>query len=275
MIFVHGNSSCRLESNSLAEPLLRAGLALLCYDQNACGLSEGSCHSMGLREAEDLAKVVDFARSRYPFRRLALWGRSMGAFTVLRYLASEPQKVVAAVIDSAYCELKPLIVHVAKSRAYAPEFILSPLVNILFKEHQIQTGLDLHKCEVLSSVQRIKDTSLLFLCSEEDDLVPHSHSERLFEAAVTPCKQLVKIPGSHVATRSRETIELCLKFLDRRGKSKVNVARSRSRSPPRPLRDLLGSTTRCRFSSPEKIPSAVQLFSKLPIRISYSTNPSP
>lgn len=47
IIYLHGNSSSRIEGLSLIEYLLPLGYSLFCFDFAGCGMSEGQYVSLG------------------------------------------------------------------------------------------------------------------------------------------------------------------------------------------------------------------------------------
>lgn len=54
VIYLHGNSSSRLEALEAVPYLLPSNVTLFCFDFAGCGLSEGEYISLGWYEREDL-----------------------------------------------------------------------------------------------------------------------------------------------------------------------------------------------------------------------------
>lgn len=63
VIYLHGNSSSRIESLSIVHVLLPANITVFCLDTSGSGLSEGEFISLGWYERDDLACVVDNLRN--------------------------------------------------------------------------------------------------------------------------------------------------------------------------------------------------------------------
>lgn len=63
VIYMHGNSSCRLESASVVPLLLSAGMTVFCFDFAGCGKSDGEYISLGWWERDDLNHIVNYLRS--------------------------------------------------------------------------------------------------------------------------------------------------------------------------------------------------------------------
>ncbi len=85
-LYLHGNSGSRLDGlGDAAELLLRYGTAVVVFDFAACGQSKGDFISLGVKEIADVDAVLRYVHHHYPFERLGIWGRSMGAVTAIRY----------------------------------------------------------------------------------------------------------------------------------------------------------------------------------------------
>lgn len=63
--------------------------------------------------------------------KIALWGRSMGAVTALRYAAKNPNAISVAIYDSPFKSLKSLIGDLCKKNSKIPMFILSGALKII------------------------------------------------------------------------------------------------------------------------------------------------
>ncbi len=74
-----------------------------------CGLSDGNLVTYGYREKHDIACVVDKIKSLPFISKICLWGRSMGASTVLHYLLESNQKITCICLDSVYLNFQSVI----------------------------------------------------------------------------------------------------------------------------------------------------------------------
>ena len=81
LIYMHGNSSARVEVIPQLSYLLSLGLAVFSFDFAGSGKSDGEYVSLGYYEREDLMCVVAHLRATKVVSTIALWGRSMGAAT--------------------------------------------------------------------------------------------------------------------------------------------------------------------------------------------------
>ena len=143
MIYLHGNSSARVEALPQLAPCLSIGASVFAFDFAGSGQSEGEWVSLGHWERDDLATVIEHLssptrrvlwlkharvcvrsvarasrrrllrnrrrrRSRESVSTIGLWGRSMGAVTALLHTARDPS-IAAMVCDSAFADLEQLV----------------------------------------------------------------------------------------------------------------------------------------------------------------------
>lgn len=108
VIYMHGNSSCRLEALPLVDHILEAKMTLFCFDFAGCGKSEGNYISLGWFEKDDVEIIINFLRKERKVSTVALWGRSMGAATALLHASRDPS-IAGLVLDSSFADLKQLI----------------------------------------------------------------------------------------------------------------------------------------------------------------------
>lgn len=58
------------------------------FDFSGCGKSDGDFVSLGLKEQDDLSAVIETLMSKYNYKKIILYGRSMGGVTSLLYCAN-------------------------------------------------------------------------------------------------------------------------------------------------------------------------------------------
>jgi len=63
--------------------VLQLGYSIITYDARNHGLSDKSYNTLGKVESEDLETVINFAKKKYRPVKIALYGFSMGASTIL------------------------------------------------------------------------------------------------------------------------------------------------------------------------------------------------
>lgn len=84
VLLCHGYGGSKSALLPAAAEFTRLGWACVLLDFRGSGGSEGNETSLGVREADDVARAVRFARGRDAGSRLVVFGTSMGAAAVLR-----------------------------------------------------------------------------------------------------------------------------------------------------------------------------------------------
>lgn len=213
VLYLHGNSGCRVDANEPAWYLLRAGLAVCCFDFGGCGSSEGDLVTLGLRETEDVQVIIRHLRERAKCGLVALWGRSMGAVTAVRY-AGQDGSVSGLVLDSPYAHLPTLLTEVAvQSAPVLPRWAAKSAVNALRKGLVQRVDFDMADMDTVVAAGRCF-VPAIFGHGTEDTLVPYSHSKRVYDAYQGD-KRLLLFQGGHNDRRPRLFYKQCIYFLQK------------------------------------------------------------
>ena len=67
VVYLHGNSSSRIEGFRNAPDLLKNGINIVIFDFAGCGLSEGEYISLGWFEKDDVKLIIDFVEKYQGF----------------------------------------------------------------------------------------------------------------------------------------------------------------------------------------------------------------
>ncbi len=165
-----GNISHRLDSFFIFN---RLGLNTFIFDYRGFGRSQGSPSEKGTYLDAEAAWQYLTETGHIPPGRIILFGRSLGGAVAAR-LATKV-KAKALILESTYTSVPDLG---ADLYPFLPVRLLS--------RFQYNTRAILHKIDV----------PVLIIHSPQDEIIPFSHGEALFEAAKEP-KQFLKISGSH------------------------------------------------------------------------------
>jgi len=173
LLFFHGNAgniSHRLDSIAQFN---RLGLDILIVDYRGYGLSEGAPGEAGTYEDARAAWRYLVEQRDLPARRIVLFGRSLGA-AVAAKLASEVTPG-ALILESAFTSVPDMA---AAHYPYLPVRLLSRF------RYDTREALAGAHCP------------LLVIHSREDEIVPVSHGQALYDSAKDP-RSLLLIQGGH------------------------------------------------------------------------------
>jgi len=204
VIYMHGNSSARLEAIPQLALVLSLGVTLLSFDFAGSGMSGGDYVTLGYFEKEDLKVVIDHLRESGSVSTVALWGRSMGAATSLLHGHRDPS-IAAMILDSPFADLTQLAGEMVDKGREAgltvPNFVVSLAITMIKNSVKKTAGFDIRE---LSPIRHVGNTFIpaLFVAGEQDDFIQPHHARQLFER-YSGDKNLILVEGDHNSPRPK------------------------------------------------------------------------
>ena len=150
VLYLHGNSSSRLEGIGMLKELLKRDINLFVVDFPGCGLSEGEYISLGYHESHDLKILVDFIEKLPGVGYIGLWGRSMGAATTMIYSHTD-DRIKAIVMDSPFADFSLLAKELVLKQIKLPNFLVEGALKIIKMTVKKKNGLDIEKLKPIES----------------------------------------------------------------------------------------------------------------------------
>jgi pimeloyl-ACP methyl ester carboxylesterase len=214
VIYMHGNSSARLEVIPQLSYLLSLGLAVFAFDFAGSGKSEGEYVSLGYFEREDLSCIIAHLRSTNVVSTIALWGRSMGAATALLFGDRDPS-IACMILDSPFADLTQLCEEmVEKAREQGiivPGVVASLAIRMLQNSVKKQAGFNIKSISPIAHADRCFIPAL-FVAGEHDDFIKKHHSEDL-HSKYAGDKNLIIVEGDHNSPRPKFMFDSASIFL--------------------------------------------------------------
>ncbi|EKX45900.1 hypothetical protein GUITHDRAFT_138727 [Guillardia theta CCMP2712] len=206
VVYLHGNSGCRLEADELADDFLSTGISFFSVDFAGCGVSDGNIVTLGYREREDLEAILDYLKDDSCVSNVAL---SMGAATAL-LVASDDRYyafISCMVLDSCYCSLRQVLLdHACKFTGHIPllpyETVADSAVEVVRSAVEARAGFDLDTLDLLK-VASLCQAPVLFGHASEDHLVNAAHSYRLYREYGGE-KDITIFKGDHNSPRPQD-----------------------------------------------------------------------
>lgn len=108
---------------------------------------------MGVNESEDLERVLQHLSCQEKVAEFCLWGRSMGAVTILYYLTKQyfwnnlHSNIIirAIVLDSPFSNMQKLMYEIGSSKISLPDFVFTPVINSIMERVTVKLGFNLIK----------------------------------------------------------------------------------------------------------------------------------
>jgi hypothetical protein len=173
LLFCHGNAgniSHRMESIRI---FYEMGLSVFIFDYRGYGKSEGVPSEGGTYLDAEAAWEYLITQEHYEASQIILFGRSIGGSIAAKLAADKNPK--ALIIESSFTSIADLG---AEIYPFLPVRLLSRF-----------------RYDTLKYVKEVK-SPMLVIHSSDDEIIPFSHGEALFEAANLP-KEFLKIRGLH------------------------------------------------------------------------------
>jgi alpha-beta hydrolase superfamily lysophospholipase len=194
-VVVHGHNDHLESQRGSGERLHERGFTVLLPDLRAHGGSEGRYSTLGGLERDDVrASLAELRRRGHGRHGFLLVGASMGAVTVLRAAAEEPD-VGAVVAEAPFDDYRSTVAHHARLYYGMPAWF--PLVPAAIALAEWRAGFDASEVSAVDAARRTR-AKLLLILDENDARMPEPVVRRVFDAHPGP-KRLWVAPGARHA----------------------------------------------------------------------------
>ncbi len=179
------------------------GFNVMLPDARGCGESEYKKLDMGWYDRHDVLLWVDEIIKSDKDARIFLFGLGMGGSTVLMASSLDlPANVKGIISDSAYADVHELFKENIKNIYGVSSF---PVVNMASLYVKLTQGWSFKEADAIEQVKNAK-VPVLFIHGGDDNIVPVSHSNDLYEACSAKGSDHLLISGASHA-KARETNE--------------------------------------------------------------------
>lgn len=125
--------------------------------------------------------LIKFCKVNFAVDQIILWGRSLGASTIIQYVKeSQDAGVQLVILDSPFYILRESVAFFVKNR-----FGLSPVItNMASKLIQSKIKQVTHHDVLGISLENQLDSfkcPVILLASHQDEIVPYSHTNTIFQ----------------------------------------------------------------------------------------------
>ena len=178
VVMVHGwgsNKSAMLDR----AVLLHDQYNLVIADLRNHGQSEAGATTQGVREASDVAAVVDWLEEAKAPDRIALLGASMGGVTALNEADSD-ERIDAVIVESAHATMA----NAAQARLDQAGYPLSlPGSWAILLGALVRTGEDISSADAAQAIARLDERPVLIISGGRDETIGKNDATDLLAAA--------------------------------------------------------------------------------------------
>ncbi|RAK66006.1 alpha/beta hydrolase [Hymenobacter edaphi] len=186
----HGYASDKSRLLTEAAYFRQLGYSVLLTDFAGNGNSAGYRTTVGYREADDVAAVVQWLRERQPEARLVLYGVSMGAVAILRAESELGVQAEANIVECPYGSM----LQTAENRFHSMGVPAFPMANLLVFWGGVQNDFWAYDLSAAAYARQVKVPTLL-LWGTADPRVTRAETDAIYAALAGP-KQRRDFPGS-------------------------------------------------------------------------------
>lgn len=215
VVLSHGIDGNRGDMLPRAAFLVRDHYNTLLIDLRDHGESGGTYAGPGYMESLDVIGAVNYLRSREEKQPIIAFGHSYGAVASL-YAAGRSPNIAAVIADSAYLSFEDMVQRATRLLAQDPERSFWERFGLriagfravelaVIPIYYLRTGvwMSSKKSNSLVAIARIGGRPILFIAGEKDQIFPPANAREMYQAALSPQKKLLIIPGAdHETTYS-------------------------------------------------------------------------
>lgn len=179
---------------------------------------------MGHHEKIDVYQLYEQLKKDYGVKNIVLWGRSMGAATILMaYPRLDKDNLMAVILDSPFSSVKRVYRNAVKKVINLPDMVIDLIYkyakNKIFEKH----NFDLEDVKPLDNARRVtKPTGIIG--TKEDKIVDFEDLQLMFNNVSCFKKKLFDCDGSHIDDRPDKTLEEVIEFLNKIYEKKKELA---------------------------------------------------
>jgi pimeloyl-ACP methyl ester carboxylesterase len=224
IVYLHGIGDNRSGAAGVVERFGPQGFEVVAYDSRAHGQSEGAVCTYGIRERDDLRRVI----ATIPAGPVILVGSSLGAAVAVQTASIEP-RVHGVVAAEVFADLRSVAAERGR-RMGLPPWTVARALPIA----EQRAGFRVDDASPVAAARLVKVPVLLLHGAEDRETPPH-HSKHVYEA-LAGSRTLIVVPGAgHNQTLAApgvwDRVETWIRHLPFNPESRIPNPESRIPSP--------------------------------------------
>lgn len=195
IIMCHGFLGSHKEMIKNALYLNKKGFNCLLVDARAHGDSQGRYRGMGYLERIDMLYWIDMIMKQDKDCKIALYGRSMGATTVMFTACEEtmPENVKCVVEDCGYGSVDDEFKYQITRKYHLPSFPIVIMASELCKSYAKYSFEEANLFRIIDK----NPYPTLFIHGDQDDFVPYENLDMLYDRATCEKEKYVVEGAGH------------------------------------------------------------------------------
>ena len=165
IVLLHGRGASRLSLVQRARLLFDAGYSVVLFDLSGHGESGGTTQGFGYSEGQDAARIIAFARRRFPGQKIGASGSSLGAAAFV--FAARQAPADAYVQEQLYETLRQ-----TTARRMPFHFWRGLQADVLLAQMPLRLGLSADDVKPVDRLRKI-GAPMLLLAGSIDPFIDH------------------------------------------------------------------------------------------------------
>lgn len=196
VVLVHGYAASKASLLGEARAFADLGYDVYLVDCRGSGGSSGHCTSIGVYEADDVARVATHLQETAPGRPVILYGQSMGAAAILRAIAAQGVRPSAVILEFPFDRLLTTV----GNRFGAMGLPAFPGAELLVFWGGVQQGFNGFHHNPADYARNVDCPVLLFHGGQDTRVLP-DQAEAVFDAFTGPKRRELFAEAGHVPCR--------------------------------------------------------------------------
>lgn len=188
---IHGYSSAPCNMGIYVKEFQKMGYNVITPSLRGHAESEEEFISMGWKDRLDVIDWIEYTVKMHPDCKIIIHGVSMGAATTMMTIGEEmPENVKLAIEDCGYTNVWDIMKH-KMAQMKVPEF---PFLYSASDVNKRKAKFGFKEASCTEQLKKCK-IPVLFIHGENDDFVPHSMLQLVYDACPTP-KEMLSVPDA-------------------------------------------------------------------------------
>lgn len=195
IILLHGIRAYKEHFIELSNKLSSRGFHVVALDLRAHGQSEGRHCTFGVKEKEDVGKLIDYLESEFNIiENIGIWGQSLGGAVAIQSLAND-KRIKFGIVESTFSDFKTITNDYFN---YHVGINIKPLTNYLVNRAGKIAGFDPKEARTSERCKEIIQP-ILMVHGTDDKRINLKYGRANFNNLKTTEKQFLEIEdGTHL-----------------------------------------------------------------------------
>lgn len=206
VLLLHGNGGDRGSMCSQAEMLVAAGNSVVMITHRAHGDSTGERNDFGYSARHDVVAALEWIGSRFPQRRVVVWGQSLGSAAAIFAASQFDENVSGLILECPYRDLMTAVHH--RTDTYLPPVLSdAAYYGLSMTSYLMLPNGGRHIAPIREMTQIPKRIPVLILVGELDSRAPAEEAREMASQCLSEVEVVVIENADHLQLHRTATTQ--------------------------------------------------------------------